>query len=78
MADSEPAEPMPGIVRKLVIFAAIDGLILQPSSQRHQHSLPSLQIRYTTEGATTLRPAPESDLAHSASLEAHGIVGCRP
>ncbi|KAL9602390.1 MAG: hypothetical protein Q9179_002547 [Wetmoreana sp. 5 TL-2023] len=74
MAAPESADPMPGIVRKLVIFAAVDGLILQPSSYRSQRAAPSLQIRYTTQGTATLRPAPNGDVAHSASLEVHGIV----
>ncbi|KAL8738794.1 MAG: hypothetical protein Q9181_000472 [Wetmoreana brouardii] len=70
MAAPESAESMPGIVRKLVIFAAVDGLILQPSNHRSQHVVPSLQIRYTSQGTTTLRPAPNA----SASLTAQGLL----
>ncbi|KAL8810737.1 MAG: hypothetical protein Q9223_000077 [Gallowayella weberi] len=64
---------MSSLVRKLVIFAAVDGLILQPVNQRDQRAIPSLQIRYTTQGSATLRPAPPDGSAHSASFEAHGI-----
>ncbi|KAL8859911.1 MAG: hypothetical protein Q9178_003744 [Gyalolechia marmorata] len=64
---------MPALIRKLVIVAAVDGLILQPHSQRDQRANPSLQIRYTTHGSATLTSAPDNDLANSATLEAHGI-----
>ncbi|KAL8678913.1 MAG: hypothetical protein Q9186_004770 [Xanthomendoza sp. 1 TL-2023] len=76
MSNPESIEPMPGLVRKLVIFAAVDGLILQPANQHDQRAIPSLQIRYTTQGAATLRPAPPKGSVHLASFEAHGIVGC--
>lgn len=78
MGELESVVQMPGLVRKLVIFAAVDGLILQSLDQSTQRSVPNLQIRYTTQGAATLRSGPHSDLANLASLEAHGIVGCRP
>ncbi|KAL8664046.1 MAG: hypothetical protein Q9202_003338 [Teloschistes flavicans] len=61
------------VVRKLVIFAAVDGLILQPSAT--QHKVPSLHICYSRHGATSLRQESGIDLAHSASLESYGIVG---
>ncbi|KAL8953093.1 MAG: hypothetical protein Q9222_001031 [Ikaeria aurantiellina] len=64
---------MPALVRKVLIFAAVDGLILQPANQRSQRTIPSLEIRYTKHGTAILRPAPQSDLARTASLEAHGI-----
>ncbi|KAL8715527.1 MAG: hypothetical protein Q9220_000863 [cf. Caloplaca sp. 1 TL-2023] len=64
---------MPALVRKVLIFAAVDGLIVQPANQRSQRTVPSLEIRYTKHGAATLRAAPQNDLARVASLEAHGI-----
>ncbi|KAI4152708.1 MAG: hypothetical protein L6R39_001745 [Caloplaca ligustica] len=73
MGELESVVQMPGLVRKLVIFAAVDGLILQSLDQSTQRSVPNLQIRYTTQGAATLRSGPHSDLANLASLEAHGI-----
>ncbi|KAI4201619.1 MAG: hypothetical protein LQ350_003098 [Teloschistes chrysophthalmus] len=63
-----------GIIRKLVIFAAVDGLILQPPATQHNKAS-SLQIRYSKHGATSLRQESDIDLAHSASLESYGIVG---
>ncbi|KAL9041259.1 MAG: hypothetical protein Q9214_004167 [Letrouitia sp. 1 TL-2023] len=66
---------MPGLIRKLVIFAAVDGLILQPSSHRSPHVPSSLQIKYTTQGDVSVGITPKSDRASFASLDAHGIVG---
>ncbi|KAL8759272.1 MAG: hypothetical protein Q9199_000885 [Rusavskia elegans] len=67
---------MPALIRKLGISAAVDGLILQPHSQRDQRANPALQIRYTTQGSATLISAPKNDLAKSATLEIYGLVGC--
>ncbi|KAI4155134.1 MAG: hypothetical protein LQ341_000231 [Variospora aurantia] len=64
---------MPGLVRRVVIFAAVDGLILQPQDQRSQRAVPELQIHYTTNGSATLRSDIHTDLAHLAALEAYGI-----
>lgn len=69
---------MPGLIRKLVIFAAVDGLILQPSSHRSPHVPSSLQIKYTTQGDVSISIISKSDSASFASLDAHGIVGSRP
>lgn len=62
---------MPGLVRKLVVYAAVDGLILQPLHQRSQRGL---QIDYKSYkvSPSTARPEPED-----ASLECYGIVGSR-
>lgn len=78
METPEHTEPMPALIRKLGISAAVDGLILQPHSQRDQRANPALQIRYTTQGSATLISAPKNDLAKSATLEIYGLVGCRP
>ena len=63
---------MPGIVRKLVVFAAIDGLILQPLHQRNQRSL---HIEYTTRKITVSSRQPSRE---DVSVECHGIVGIYP
>ena len=61
---------MPGLVTKLVIGAAVEGLILHPSGQRNQRSL---QIKYTTHELSAL---PHSKLANSlSSAEFQGVVG---
>ncbi|KAL8675566.1 MAG: hypothetical protein Q9168_000078 [Polycauliona sp. 1 TL-2023] len=67
---------MPALIRKLVVSAAVDGLVLQPYSQREQRANHGLQIRYTRQGSATLTSAPNDDLAKSATLEIYGVVGC--
>ncbi|KEQ98505.1 hypothetical protein AUEXF2481DRAFT_37018 [Aureobasidium subglaciale EXF-2481] len=66
---------MPGLVRKLFICAAADGLLLQPLSQRNQQpSSPSVKISYNTYNIT---PELQQDSEDSTSegLEAHGLLG---
>lgn len=61
---------MPGLVKKMVVVAAVEGLILHQSGQRNQRSL---HIKYITHEISTL---PYSRLAESlSSAELHGIVG---
>lgn len=75
---TEKLEPMPALIRKLVVSTTVDGLILQPVSQREQRTHPGLQIRYTRQGSATLVSAPNDDLKKSATLEIYGVVGCWP
>ena len=63
---------MPGIVKKLVVIAAVEGLILHPAGQRNQRSL---QIKYKTHEISVLNSA--ISLSSIASAELHGIVGSR-
>lgn len=67
---------MPGVVRKLVILAAVDGLVLQPATQRNPQSTPSLRISYKSHDISPLG-APASRDVPSTSLDSHGIVGIR-
>ena len=69
---------MPGLVRRLTILAAVDGLILQPSTQRNQKAIPGLQIRYNTHEIVDASPASQVKDESSASFDAYGIVGSRP
>ena len=61
---------MPGLVRKLVVFAGVQGLILIPPSQR---TCRSLQIKYTTLEISSLSHSGPED--SSLSVEVDGIVG---
>jgi hypothetical protein len=68
---------MPGLVKKLLVFAAVDGLILQPiGGQRNNNvGLPTLQIEYKTRRMYTVPQI--SNLRHKdeARLVSHGVVG---
>ena len=65
---------MSGLAKKLVIFAAVDGLFLQPTGQRLSISDQSVgvKIEYGTNKIT--KASREADEA-SSGLESHGIVG---
>ncbi|KAK2781280.1 hypothetical protein FQN52_001712 [Onygenales sp. PD_12] len=62
---------MPGLARKLLIFAAVDGLILQPYTAS-QTSPSALQIEYKTR---RIYSPPSTSTKNEACLESHGVVG---
>ena len=66
---------MPGLVRKLVIFAAVDGLILQPAHQHQRSHHHSLHIAYETDSITRAKRQVSKD---DVFIESHGIVGIHP
>ena len=66
---------MPGLVHKLVIVAAVDGLLLQPSPLRNQRSTAAIQISYRTNTITIIGNNQIDNNKSALLLEAHGIVG---
>lgn len=64
---------MPGLARKLLIFAAVDGLFLQPAGQRHS-SIDASGIRLEY-GSNKISPGSKKDDGADTGLEVHGIVG---
>jgi len=68
---------MPGLARKIIICAAVDGLILHPiNSRKDQRPAPPLKLKYGDASVSTIsRDAlPDTSKANS-SFEAFGIVG---
>ncbi|KIW04942.1 uncharacterized protein PV09_04107 [Verruconis gallopava] len=68
---------MPGLVRKLLIFAAVDGLVLQPAPPRNHKPTTEQAIKLdykTSRIRPLLKDRREEDTAPNA-LEVHGIVG---
>jgi hypothetical protein len=67
---------MPNLVRKLLIFAAVDGLILQPAPPRNHPpaTQQAIKVDYKGNVGPLLTERREDDSA-PVSLEAHGIVG---
>ncbi len=66
---------MPGLVRKILIFATVDGLILQPLAPRGQRPAPPAKISYEDH---CIAPVTKDDYDSSASesnFEAFGIIG---
>ena len=68
---------MPGIVRRVLIFAAVDGLILQPAPPRNHKAATeqAIKVEYRTNAVSPLlKDRRDADAALTA-LDAHGIVG---
>ena len=66
---------MPALVRKLLIFATVDGLILQPLPQLGQRPQTAVKIGFD-DGS--IRPALDHtnhDQSNKQSFEAFGIAG---
>lgn len=67
---------MPGIVRKLLIFAAANGLILQPLTSRNQRAQTPIQINYESHSISpALHDVGKETLAENDALTAHGVLG---
>ncbi|KAG9192475.1 hypothetical protein G6011_11209 [Alternaria panax] len=67
---------MPSLVRKLLIFAAVDGLILQPSPPRNHPpaTQQAIKVDYKGNVGPLLKDRRGEDTA-PVSVEAHGIIG---
>jgi hypothetical protein len=67
---------MPGIARKIVICAAIDGLIVQPLSSKGQRPFQPVRVRY---GDSSISAVPRDQLPDTStpesSFEAFGVIG---
>lgn len=66
---------MPGLVRKLVVFAAVDGLVLQAHGAVEHHN--ALKIDYKLRQVNALG-AGENVHKTGTKLEVHGIIGKAP
>lgn len=65
------------LVRKLLIFAAVDGLVLQPRSHPHaqqQQQQQAIKIDYKGNVGPLLKDEHDDDKTIS-SFESHGVVG---
>jgi hypothetical protein len=63
---------MPGLVRKLLVFAAVDGLVLQPLAQKGQRPAPPVKIEYSSG---VIGPVLGDVHAQGNGFEAFGVVG---
>lgn len=68
---------MPGLARKILIFAAVDGLILQPLSQKGQRPATSAKIGYNDHHIAPVSKDGGAEETENTgkSFEAFGIVG---
>jgi hypothetical protein len=70
---------MPSLLRKLVIVAAVDGLVLHAANTRSNsgcnNEASSIRIDYKTNKITTLPTSASEPLDGKDALEAHGLIG---
>jgi hypothetical protein len=66
---------MPGLVRKVVILAAAEGLILQAHGAVEHHN--ALKVHYKS-GAVSALTASESFPKTGSRFEVHGVIGMDP
>jgi hypothetical protein len=68
---------MPGLVRKLLIFAAVDGLVLQPAPPRNHKPTTeqAIKLEYTSNAISPLLKDRRQEDTAPSTLEVHGIVG---
>ncbi len=64
---------MPSVVKKLILFTTIDGLVLQPHGGADRHS--SLRIDFKSRSVGTQDKVEPETFKQSPHLESHGIIG---
>ncbi|KAJ9638276.1 hypothetical protein H2199_006963 [Coniosporium tulheliwenetii] len=70
---------MLGLTRRIIIFAAVDGLVLQPSPPRNHPPTTQQAIKIDYKGnISPLLKDRRDEATAPASLEVHGIVGIPP
>jgi hypothetical protein len=69
---------MPSLARKLLIFAAVDGLLLQPLAPKGQRPPPAAKIAYN-DAENSIKPVTnngaEGGEDEGRCFEAFGVVG---
>jgi hypothetical protein len=64
---------MPGLIRRIFIFAAVDGLILQSPGSLDPSA--ALRIDYKSQKLTSAPSISAEDYSQKPHLESHGIIG---
>jgi hypothetical protein len=66
---------MPGLVRKLLVFAAVDGLVLQPLAQKGQRPAPAAKIGYKDNNIGLALKDEIEGSEVGKSFESFGVIG---
>jgi hypothetical protein len=70
---------MPSIARKLLICAAIDGLVIQPLSSKGQRPFQPVRLKYDDASISQIpREHVPDDSKPDSSFEAFGVIGMTP
>lgn len=67
---------MPALIRRLLIWAAADGLVLQAHGGPNNEHPRSIQIDYKSRQIKET-PGTDSDWKKGTPLESHGVIGKR-
>ena len=65
---------MSSIIRRVVIYATVEGLILHGHGSTDQHK--SLRIDYGSQKITEVAKGHESHAQHAGRLDVFGLIGC--
>ncbi|EGE09202.1 SacI domain-containing protein [Trichophyton equinum CBS 127.97] len=68
---------MPGLARKLLIIAAVDGLILQPYHNNTRSSANLVQVDYKTHHIHSPARVSNYQYKNDACLESHGLIASK-
>ncbi|UKZ77869.1 hypothetical protein TrVFT333_005595 [Trichoderma virens FT-333] len=66
---------MPGLARKVLIFAAVDGLIIQPLSSKGQKPFQPARVKYGDASVSAARDQAPDSAKPDSWFEALGVVG---
>ncbi|KAI9721718.1 MAG: hypothetical protein M1812_002053 [Candelaria pacifica] len=66
---------MPGLARKLLIYAAVDGLLIQPLIHKNQRAAPAARVDYAKHDVVPVPIERQEKNPLSPSFESYGIVG---
>jgi hypothetical protein len=64
---------MPGLIRRIFVFAAVDGLVLQSPGSLESPAV--LRIDYKSQKLTSGPPIPAEEYSKKLYFESHGIIG---
>jgi hypothetical protein len=64
---------MPGLIRRIFIFAAVDGLVLQSPGSLEPPAV--LRIDYKSQKLTSVPPTSAEEYSKKPHFESHGIIG---
>jgi len=70
---------MPSLARKVIICAALEGIVVIPKDQRAQRAPPLYRIKYGDSSITPVSKDAAPDTSEpNSSFEAFGIIGPLP
>ncbi|KAL6859730.1 SacI homology domain-containing protein [Trichoderma novae-zelandiae] len=66
---------MPGLARKILVFAAVDGLVIQPLASKGQKPFQSARVKYGDASVSAARDQAPDSTKPDSWFEALGVIG---